>query len=127
MKEAFWKTFQNSQQTQQAVIRRCSVKRKDALKNFAKFTEKHLTRSLFLNRVAGWKLETVRSSRWRCSVKQGVYKNFANFIGKNLCWNLFLIKWQFWGPATLLKKTPTQVLSCEMSVKRLWTSTGKLF
>ena len=24
-----------------------------------------------------------------------------------------LIKLQFWGPATLLKKTPTQVLSCE--------------
>ena len=32
---------------------------------------------------------------------------------KKLCWSLFLIKLQFWGPATLLKKTRTQVLSCE--------------
>ena len=28
--------------------------------------------------------------------------------------SLFLIKLQFWGSATLLKKTPTQVLSCEI-------------
>ena len=31
---------------------RCSVK-KDVLKNFAKFTEKHLCQSLFFNKVAG--------------------------------------------------------------------------
>ena len=43
---------------------------KDVLQNFEKFTEKHLCRSLFLNEVAGWKLETVRSSCWRCSVKK---------------------------------------------------------
>ena len=43
---------------------------KDVLQNFEKFTEKHLCRSLFLNKVAGWKLETVRSSCWRCSVKK---------------------------------------------------------
>ena len=54
-------------------------------------TEKHLCRSLFFNKVAGWKLETVRSSQWRCSVKRGVFKNFANFTGKNLFWSLFLV------------------------------------
>ena len=43
---------------------------KDVLKNFEKFTEKRLCWSLFLNKVAGWKLETVRSSCWRCSVKK---------------------------------------------------------
>ena len=43
------------------------------------------------------------------SVKQVALKNFANITGKNLCWSLFSIKVEFWGPATLLKKTPTQV------------------
>ena len=46
----------------------------DVLKNFAKFTEKHLYRSLFFNKVAGWKSEIVRSSGWRCSVKKRVLK-----------------------------------------------------
>ena len=91
-----------------------SVLSKIVLKNSAKFTQKHLCRRLFFNNVAGWKPETVRSSHWRCSVKQNVLKNFANFTGKNLCWSLFLIKLQFWGPETLLKKTPTQALSCEI-------------
>ena len=36
------------------------------------------------------------------------------FTGKDLCWSLILIKLQFWGAATLLKKSPTQVLSCEI-------------
>ena len=41
-------------------------------------------------------------------------KNLANFAGKNLCWSLFLIKLEFGGPATLLKKIPIQVFSCEI-------------
>ena len=36
----------------EAVARRCSV-RKGVLKNFAKFTGKHLCHSLFFNKVAG--------------------------------------------------------------------------
>ena len=87
---------------------------KDVPKNFVKFTETHLCRNLFLNKVAGCKPETVRSSRWRWSLKQCVRENFAIFTGKNLWRNFFLIKFEFWGPATLLKKTPTQVLSCEI-------------
>ena len=43
---------------------------KDVLKNFAKFTDKHLCLSLFFNKVAGWKPETVRSSYWRRSIKK---------------------------------------------------------
>ena len=35
---------------------------KDVLKNFAKFTGKHLCWSLLFNKVAGWEPETVRSS-----------------------------------------------------------------
>ena len=43
------------------------------LKNFAKFTEKHLRRSLFFDKVAGWKPKNVRISHWRCSVKEVVF------------------------------------------------------
>ena len=46
---------------------------KDVHKSFAKFTEKHLYK-----KIAGWKPETVRSSHWGCSVKNGVLKNFKN-------------------------------------------------
>ena len=42
---------------------------KDVLKNFAISAEKYLCGNLFFNKVAGWKLETVRNSHWRCSVK----------------------------------------------------------
>ena len=47
---------------------------KDILKSFVNFTEKHICWSLFFNNVAGWKAETVRSSRWRCSKKKGILK-----------------------------------------------------
>ena len=53
-----------------------------AFKNFAKSTEKHLCRSLFINKVAGWKLEIVRNSHWGCSVKKDVRKNFPKFHRK---------------------------------------------
>ena len=72
-------------QTQEAVIRRCSVKRKNVLKNFAKSTGKHLFRSHFFKKVADCNPETVRSSHWRFSVKRVVRKNFANFTEKNTC------------------------------------------
>ena len=83
-------------------------------KNTRKIHKKHISRSLFFNKVTRWKPETVRSSHWRCSLKQGALKSFANFAGKNRCWSLFLMKFQFWGPATLLKKTPTLVISCKI-------------
>ena len=73
------------------------MKRNDDLKNFSKFTEKHLFPSLFFNKGTGWKLETFRSSHWRCSVKQDALKNFANFTGNDLCWSPFLIKLHFWS------------------------------
>ena len=86
---------------------------KDVLKNFLKFTERHLFRSLFFNKVADWKPETVRRSHWRCSVKQVVLKNFANFTRENLYWSLLSIKLQFWGPATISKKR-RKVFSCKL-------------
>ena len=46
----------------EAVVRRCSVK-KGALKNFVKFTERHLCRSLFFNKVAGLRPATLLGKR----------------------------------------------------------------
>ena len=45
------------------------MKRKDVFKIFAKLKVKNRCQSLFINKVAGWKPETVRSSHWRYSVK----------------------------------------------------------
>ena len=64
---------------------------------------------------------------------QGVLKNVPNFARKNLYWSLFLMKLEFWGPATLLKNTPIQVLSCEIYKlfknnffeEHLWTPASK--
>ena len=57
--------------------------KKGVLKNFAKFTGKHLCQSLFFNKVAG-------------------LRNFAKFTGKHLCQRLFA-----------RNETLAQVLSCE--------------
>ena len=46
----------------EAVVRSCSVK-KGALKNFVKFTETHLCRSLFFNKVAGLRPATLLGKR----------------------------------------------------------------
>ena len=51
---------------------------KDVLKNFAKLTDKYLSLSLFSNKITGWKLETVRSSHWGCSVKNVFLKMRAS-------------------------------------------------
>ena len=52
-------------------------KEKKFLKIMKNSPKKHFYRNLFFNKVADWKSETVRSSSWRCSLKQGVLKNFA--------------------------------------------------
>ena len=51
-----------------------------------------------------------------CSKKEVVFKNFAMFSVKLLFCTLFLIKACYWIPATLLKKTPTQVFFSEYCV-----------
>ena len=38
------------------------------------------------------KLNTFRSSHWRCSVRESVYRNIAKFTGKHLCQSLFFNK-----------------------------------
>ena len=133
-----------------------SVLSKDVLKNFGKFKEKSFCWSLIFNKVEGWKPETVRNNHWRWSVKKVFLKRHTGVSEsavhrsctqnrffwiihkthrKNLFWSLFLIKLQFWGPVTLLRKTPTKVLSCEICKlsknnyfeEHLWTSASKLY
>ena len=43
--------------------------KENVLKNFAKFTEKPVFRSLFFNKVAGWKPETFWSNNWKMFCK----------------------------------------------------------
>ena len=72
-----WKTSQNSQIDTRSSHPEVFLS-KDVLKNFAKFTDKHLCRSLLFNKVAGWKPETVRGSHWRSSVNYiGIFKKAA--------------------------------------------------
>ena len=54
-----------------------------------------------------------RSSHRNCSVRKDVLRNFAKFTEKHLCQSLFYNKVAGLRPAFLLKKTPTQVFSCE--------------
>ena len=67
-----------------------------------------------------------RSSRSQMFFKIGGLKNFTTSSGKYLCWSLLLIKLQ--ASAPLLKKTQTQMFSCEYCqifknrffIKHLW-------
>ena len=93
----FWKTSQSLQISTRSSHAEVFCQKKDVLKTFPKFTGKYFFRSLFFNKVAGWKPENFRSSYWRSSVKQFPLKHFANFTGNNLCWSLFLIKLHCWG------------------------------
>ena len=54
-----------------------------------------------------------RSSHWRCSIKKVVLKNFAKFTGKYRARASFWMKLQASGLQLYLKKTLTQVFSCE--------------
>ena len=55
-------------------------------RNLAKFTGKHLSQSLFFDKVTGLKLVLMTI------FKTDAFKNFAIFTGKHLCWSLFVIR-----------------------------------
>ena len=65
------------------------------LKNFAKFTRKHLH----------W---SCRSSHRRFSIKKGVLKNFAKFTGKHLCQGVLFNKMRL-----IKNETLAQAFCCE--------------
>ena len=69
--------------------------------------------SLIFSFQASKPLTKSRSSHRRCSVNKDVLKNFANFTGKHLCWSLFN-KVTYLKACNFIKKTPTQVFSCEI-------------
>ena len=71
----------------EAVVRRCSIK-KGVLRNFAKFTGKHLCQSLFFNKVAGLRPASLLKKRhWH-----GCFPvNFAKFLR-----TLFYIYYLWW-------------------------------
>ena len=100
-------------------------KKKDVLRNFAKFAENHLFWSLFFNKIAGWKPETFRSNHWRCSVKQGALKNFANFTGNNLRWSLFLIKLYFWCLQLIKEGSDTGAVLWNLQL--FWRTSGNVY
>ena len=123
----FWKLLRiHSKHKKESYV---GVLSEDVFKILQNSQKKYLCSGLFFNKALGWKPETIRNSHWRCSVKECVLTNFAN----HLCWSLFLIKLPFWGPATLLKKTPIQMLSCEIwktaILKNifLWETASKIF
>ena len=90
--------------------------KKGVLRNFAKFTGKHLCQSLFFNKVAGLRYLPVNfvkflrtpflRNTWRLPL---IRSKFLNARKKHLCSSLFLIKLRAWRPAFLLKK----LFSCE--------------
>ena len=45
--------------------------------------------------------------------QKAIFKHLAILTGKHLYWSLFLIKLQTFRLATLLRRDPTQVFSCE--------------
>ena len=106
---------------------RCSIW-KGVLRNFIKFTGKHLCQSLFFNKVAGlrpkdnfFKNTFFTEHLWttaseKCFYEKGVLENFAKFTGKHLCWSL-----------VFNKETPAQVLSCEFVTLFWQNSSWRLF
>ena len=99
------------QMTIRSSHQRCSV-RKGVLRNFAKFTGKHLCQAVFFNKVAGPVVIVQKmsssipmllfmflahvgkrsNSRSQMFSKTGILKIFAIYTGKNLCLRFFLIK-----------------------------------
>ena len=69
-----WTTLSIRFSYAEAVVRRCSEK--GALKNFTKFTEKHLCQSLFLNKVAGLRAVTLLKKRLNSGIFLWTLRNF---------------------------------------------------
>ena len=129
LKEVIWKTSQNSQIDTRSSHSKVFLS-KGVLKNVAKFTDKHLYWSLLFIKVAGWKLR--QPLEMFCKSYRYFWKGtlvFPNQPFIDPLWNrcywiidklhrkkpvLESFRELFRGPATLLKKTSTQVLPCEI-------------
>ena len=124
---------------------------KCVLRNFAKFTGKHLSHSLFLNKVAGYPAgaqvfscefcevskstfwyrrppvptsRTSETATWKCSVKQLLWKIRVNFLEK-ICGSMsFLIFWTYVFSRNFLKHFRTAILK-NSSGRLFWKLYGK--
>ena len=72
-------------------------------------TRRKVSKGLILNLSDSPEVLKVHKLSPKVFYNKAVLKNNA----KHLCWNLLLIQLQVFKPANLLKKTPTQVFSCE--------------
>ena len=108
------RNFLSSQKQSRSSHRRCYL-RKGFLRNFAKFTGKHLCQSLFFNKVAGLRPATVLKKRlWRTCF----LVNFAKFLrtfflrntsGRLLSANIVTMAWGFfWVPCKEYQRAITQ-------------------
>ena len=80
------------------------------------------------------KIQVIRSSHQRRSIKIDVLKNFTKFTGKHLCQSLFFNKVEGLSPATVLKKRlwyscfPVnfmKFLRTPIFIEHLWTTASK--
>ena len=55
-----------------------------------------------------------RSSRPELFCRKAALKSYAEFTRKHPCWSFFSIKMQDEDTWNFIKKTPTQILSCEI-------------
>ena len=55
-----------------------------------------------------------RSSRPELFCRKAALKSYAEFTRKHPCWSFFSIKMQDGDAWNFVKKTPTQILSCEI-------------
>ena len=101
----------------EAVVRRCSVK-KDILRNFSKFTGKHLCQNLFCNKVAGPKPATLLKKRlWHRYFHLNFTKVLRTHLLKNTSGGCFWLFWSgvskslMWSLSTVLS-----ALSCSLFI-----------
>ena len=93
---------------------------KGVLKNFAKFTGKHLSQSLFFNKFAGLRPATLSKKRlWHRCFPVNFVKFLRTSLIENLWWLLLKLKCSF--------LCYTQVLKIECAIMECPPSPGNLF
>ena len=123
--------------------------KKGFLRNFTKFTGKHLYQSLIINKVVGlslslqfyWKRDSYRYFPMNFAkflrtpfltehLKIGVLIiNFQIFARTYLCWSPFLIHLEAWRPVTLIKRDSNTTVNMTIFLRKafLWNTSGGCF
>ena len=86
-------------------------KKKGLLKNFAEFTGKYLSQSLFFNKVAGLRPATLLKKRlWHKCFPMNIAKILRTPILKNICERLLLVA--AWRTTQKLSRRDLLILTC---------------